>query len=224
MKTSSTNSNNLYFLTGGGEMSELIRSFDWLNTSLGAPEYWPQSLCTLLGIVLHSTFPMFLFWGEDLICFYNDAFRPSLGVNGKHPGIGKKGQEVWPEIWEFIGPLIEQVMTTAKPVWFEDQLLTFYRNGRMEEVYWTFSYSPAYGDNGKVNGVFVTCMETTEQVLFRKKVEKSEQRFRSLVESAPFPIGVYTGREMRIELANQAIDFEVWAGRISTLSFNAVIK
>ena len=120
-------------------MGELTRCYNWSQTSLGEPDNWSQSLKTTLGILLHSAFPMFLFWGKDLLCFYNDAFRPSLGVEGKHPALGKKGKDVWPEIWEFIGPLIEKVMTTGEPVWFEDQLVPFYRNGRMEDIYWTFS-------------------------------------------------------------------------------------
>src|ERR1700743_2882952 len=107
------------FLRGGGEMGRLTREFHWSTTVIGTPDQWPRSLRTTLGIVLHSAFPMFLFWGEDLICFYNDAFRPSLGANGKHPALGKKGKEVWPEIWGFIGPLISQVMSTGEPVWFE---------------------------------------------------------------------------------------------------------
>jgi hypothetical protein len=37
----------------------------------------------------------------------------------------KRGQEMWEDIWGFIGPLIEQVMTTGEPVWFEDQLVPF---------------------------------------------------------------------------------------------------
>ncbi|TSD67079.1 PAS domain S-box protein [Inquilinus sp. KBS0705] len=37
----------------------------------------------------------------------------------------------------------------------------------------------------------------------------SERMVRSIVASAPFPIGVYVGREMRIELANQSI-LDVW--------------
>lgn len=89
-------------------MGEITRNFDWSKTVLGAPEQWPQSLKTTLGIVLHSTFPMLLFWGDDLICFYNDAFRPSLGVDGKHPAQGKRGQVMWAEIWDFIGPLIRR--------------------------------------------------------------------------------------------------------------------
>lgn len=160
------------FIEGGGEAGELILNYDWSQSPIGCIDGWPQSLRIALGNMLHSAFPMFLFWGPDLICFYNDAYRPSLGKNGKHPAIGKPGREVWPEIWDFIGPLIEQVLATAQPVWFEDRLVPIYRNGKLEDVYWTFSYSPAYNDDGKVNGMLVTCMETTKTVFARRKIEK----------------------------------------------------
>lgn len=173
------------FLRGGGEMGSLMRSHDWANTSLGSPDTWPQSLRTTLGIMLHSAFPMFLFWGDELTCFYNDACQSSLGTSGRHPAIGKPGRAVWPEIWGFIGPIIEQVMTSTEPVWYEDQLLPIYRNGRLEDVYWTFSYSPAYGDGGRVNGVFVACVETTEAVMSRHKLAESETHFRQLTDTVP---------------------------------------
>ncbi|CAG4990401.1 Adaptive-response sensory-kinase SasA [Dyadobacter sp. CECT 9275] len=154
-------------------MGDLIFTHDWTNTPLGTIDKWPRSLRTTLGIMLHSAFPMFLFWGKDRICFYNDAYRPSLGVSGKHPAIGKPAQEVWPEIWEFIGDLISTVYVTGVPQWFQDKLVPIYRNGRIEDVYWTFSYSPAYGDDGQIGGVLVTCMETTSTVLARKQIEET---------------------------------------------------
>ncbi len=145
-------------------MGELTRSFDWSESPIGAMDTWPQSLAITLGNVLHSGFPMFLFWGDELTCFYNDAFRPSLGANGKHPALGRKGREVWAEIWNFVGPLIEGVLETGEPVWFENQLIPFYRNGRIEDIYWTFSYSQVLNDEGIPGGVLVTCMETTDTV------------------------------------------------------------
>lgn len=152
-------------------------SYDWSGTVIGPIDNWPTSLVITLGNILHSSFPMFLFWGDDLLCFYNDAYRPSLGIDGKHPAIGRKGSDIWPEIWDFIGPIISQVMTTGKAVWFEDQLLPIYRNGNLEEVYWTFSYSPAFGDDYIICGVLVTCMETTQAVLGRQHIaEIVEQR------------------------------------------------
>src|SRR5205085_11589255 len=94
------NNSEIQFLSGGGEMGRLIREKDWSKTSLGIPQSWPQSLRTTLSILLNSKFPMFLFWGSDLTCFYNDAYRPSLGKEGKHPGIlGGRAEVYWAEIW-----------------------------------------------------------------------------------------------------------------------------
>lgn len=150
---------------GGGEMGEIIRSHNWAASAVGPVDSWPQSLKTSLSIILHSKFPMFLFWGKQLTCFYNDAYRPSLGNNGKHPhAIGMPGEQVWPETWPAIKPLIDQVLSGGEATWSEDQLLPIYRNGCMEDVYWTFSYSPVMDESGQPCAVFVTCSETTVKV------------------------------------------------------------
>ena len=108
---------------------------------------------------------MFLFWGPQLTCFYNDSYRPSLGNEGKHPGIlGLSAEKAWPEIWDQIGPLIEQVQTNKEAIWMEDALIPIFRNKKIENVYWTFSYSPIFDRGGHTSGVFVTCMETTQKV------------------------------------------------------------
>ncbi len=174
------------FLAGGGEMGLLTRSKDWSNTQVGDPDHWPQSLRTTVSILLNSKFPMFLFWGPELICFYNDAYRPSLGEHGKHPDIlGKPAMDAWPEIWDTIKPLIDQVMSGGEATWSEEQLIPIYRNGKIEDVYWTFSYSPVRDESGKPAAVFVTCTETTEKVITRKKNEELEKEFRQLADSLP---------------------------------------
>ena len=149
---------------------------------------------------------MFLFWGPDLICFYNDAYRPSLGNNGKHPSIlGMRAEEGWSEIWHIIYPLIEQVMTGGEATWSEDQLIPIFRNGKIEDVYWTFSYSPVKDESGKVGGVFVTCNESTSKVLNIKMTEASANSFRNLVMQAPVPTAVFKGADFVIELANDEV-------------------
>lgn len=194
---------NYDFLANGGEMGKLTRAKDWSKTSVGTIENWPQSLRTTLGILLNSKFPMFLFWGQDHICFYNDAYRPSLGNNGKHPSIlGEKGAEYWPEIWDFIKPLIDQVLQKGEATWHENQLLPIYRNGKMEDVYWTFSYSPVNDENGKTNGVLVICNETTNQILTQKKLAESERRFRNTVKQLPLGICILKGEDLVVEMAN----------------------
>lgn len=171
MEISSRGSNRHLFLQSGGEMGEIILQYNWSTSSLGPIEQWPRSLQSTLGNILHSAFPMFLFWSDDLICFYNDAYRPSLGQNGKHPAIGKKAKEVWPEIWSNIEPMIHQAMFQGTATWKEDEQVSMYRNGKLEDAYWTYSYSPAFAEEGKICGVLVTCMETTERVLARREIE-----------------------------------------------------
>ena len=176
--------NDLQFLSGGGEMGELTRAKDWSKTTVGDPENWPQSLRTTLSILLNSKFPMFLFWGPELICFYNDAYRPSLGKEGKHPDIlGGRGEDFWKEIWHIIKPLIDQVLAGGEATWSEDQLIPIYRNGKIEDVYWTFSYSPVNDESGKSAGVFVTCNETTGKVNTLKELEESKNQLEFAIEA-----------------------------------------
>ena len=187
-------------------MGELTRQYDWSKTALGTPDQWPQSLRTTVGILLHSAFPTFLAWGRDsLICFYNDAFRPSLGDQGVHPAIGQSYPAVWPEVWDFVEPLFQQVLDQGQTVYFENQLVPIQRNGQLEEVYWTFSYSPAYDDTGEVNGVFVTCWETTNAVLAQQQTQASEVKFRSLIEEAPVSTCLFVGPELRIDVVNEVM-------------------
>ncbi|MFN8310636.1 MAG: PAS domain S-box protein [Chitinophagales bacterium] len=176
---------NYPFLSGGGEMGERTRQKDWSKHSLGIPSSWPHNLRLTLGILLNSGFPMFLFWGKDHICFYNDAYRPSLGNNGKHPDIlGAKAEQAWPEIWDTIEPLITSVITTGKPTWSEDQLIPIYRNGHIEEVYWTFSYSAVNNQEGVAEGVLVTCYETTEKVKSSAELRERDEQLQFAIDAA----------------------------------------
>lgn len=183
----------------------LIRSKDWTETLVGHQSAWPQSLRTALSIMLGSRFPMFLWWGPDLICFYNDAYRPSLGKAGKHPDIlGQRAEEAWVEIWPIIKPLIDQVLAVGESTWSEDQLIPIYRNGTVENVWWTFSYSPVNDESGSVAGVFVTCVETTEKVNNFRGLQASDQRFKNLIRESNIGIVVLSGKDIIVEIVNEA--------------------
>src|SRR5689334_16869045 len=93
------------FLSGGGELGALMRSRNWSATPLGSPETWPQALKTAIRIVLTSRQPMFVWWGEQLINLYNDAYKSIVG--GKHPAaLGQPARVVWQEIWDQVWPRV----------------------------------------------------------------------------------------------------------------------
>lgn len=159
------------------EMSALVGATDWSAGPLGDPRHWPQSLRTAVGICLSSRFPILLWWGPELVMIYNDAYRPMLGQS-KHPrALGAPGREIWTEIWDFIGPMLGQVMAGGGATWSADQLLVLDRNGYPEECYFTFSYSPITDESGGVGGVFCAVTETTERVV-------GERRLATLAEMA----------------------------------------
>ncbi len=173
------------FLARGGEMGKLIRSKNWDSHPLGNPDEWPPSLLTSLSIILNAKFPMFLWWGPELYSFYNDAYRPSLGNEGKHPTIlGQPAKKAWPEIWDIISPLIKQVLNGGESTWSEDQLIPIYRNGKIEDVYWTYSYSPVYSGKTHPAGVMVTCNETTEKVVTFQKLEKINNQLQFAIDAS----------------------------------------
>ncbi|TKT90411.1 PAS domain-containing sensor histidine kinase [Dyadobacter frigoris] len=191
-------------------MGELTQNFDWETSPVGKPSTWPQSLRTIVSMILLSKFPMFLWWGQELVQFYNDAYRPSLGNDGKHPrALGQRGEECWPEIWPTIKPLIDQVMTTGVATWNENQLIPIFLNGRIEDVYWTFGYSAVLDDAGQIGGVLVVCQEITQMVIAKKALEQSENRFRSIIEQAPLAVCLLNGPELEIGVGNDSI-FKVW--------------
>lgn len=181
------NTSDYYFLQNGGETAELIRNIDWENHSLGTPEKWPENLKNTIATIVSSKFPMFLWWGDDLIQFYNDSYRPSFGNEGKHPkAMGQKGIDCWPEIWDFIFPLITKVLSTGESVWYDDLLLPIFRNGQMEDVYWTFSYSPIRDDSRQIKGVLVICNETTEKVNNSIQLTQNRDELEFAINAAEF--------------------------------------
>ncbi len=165
------------FLDGGGTMGALMREFPWHSHPMGAPEDWPVSLRIALRILLTTEHPVFIWWGPEHRCFYNDGYSRSIGPE-KHPAIlGARAAEAWAEIWDVVGPQISYVMEGRGSTWHENQLIPIIRHGRREDVYWTYSYSPiddATAPHG-VGGVLVLCTETTTQV-------QSEQRQAFLVQ------------------------------------------
>jgi PAS domain S-box-containing protein len=159
----------LSFLAGGGVAGQAARAVDWSRTPLGPPQAWPQSLKTMVGVMLQSRHPMFLWWGPELVQLYNDGYLPRFG-DGKHPAaMGQRAPECWHEIWPIISSQIDDVVNGRGSSWNEDQLVPFRRNGRLEEVYWSHGYSPVPDDDGRVGGVLAVCTETTRRVIAERR-------------------------------------------------------
>ena len=181
-------------------MGARIRAHDWSATPLGPPGQWPQALKTAVGLVAASKFPMFLVWGPELRFLYNDAYIDVLGA--KHPAaLGHAFEDIWADIWEDIEPLVRRALAGEATFW-ENLPLTVTRKGYEEPTWFTFSYSPLRGDAGDVEGMFCTCVETTDTVLAERRRVDEAERLRGLFDRAPGFMAVLRGPDHVFEMMN----------------------
>jgi signal transduction histidine kinase/CheY-like chemotaxis protein len=151
----------------GGETGRMIANHDWSASPIGAPESWPQSLRSVVGLQLSSKFPMFVAWGPELTFLYNDAYAEILG--SKHPqAFGARFFDVWAEIWPDIAPLIDAALA-GQASYHEDLPLVVRRRGYDERAWFTFSYSPVLDESGRPAGMLATVSETTAKVLAEQR-------------------------------------------------------
>jgi signal transduction histidine kinase/response regulator RpfG family c-di-GMP phosphodiesterase len=159
----------LTFLAGGGEVGMRMRLRDWSETPLGDPRGWPQSLKTIVRVMLDSRYAMWMLWGPELTFFCNDAYLPTVGLK-RDWVLGARSDRVWEEIWPDIGPRIQQVLTHGTATWDEALQLFLERSGFLEETYHTFSYSPVYDDDSHIAGMLCVVTEVTDRVIGERRL------------------------------------------------------
>ena len=201
----------LQFLDHAGEMAERIRGFSWNSHPLGPPEHWPQPLKFALDMALASSFPAALYWGAEMYLLYNDAWAPIPA--DRHPwALGRPGAEVWADIWDVVGPQMAEVMETGQGFAIYDQMLPMERNGRPQETWWNYSFTPIRDAEGRVLGVLNQGNETTRAVLAERARLAEVERMREFFHQAPGAVALLHGPDHIFEIANPAY-LELVGGR-----------
>ena len=181
-------------------MGARMRAHDWSASPLGPPQGWPQALRAVVALMINSRFPMFVAWGPQLGFLYNDPYAEILG--GKHPdALGRRFEDIWGEIWGDISPLIDAALS-GEASFREDLPLLMNRKGYAEQTWFTFSYSPVRGDDGRIAGMFCACAETTGKVLAEAELKAERDQLSEMFEQAPGFIAMLEGPEHRFSLAN----------------------
>jgi PAS domain S-box-containing protein len=154
-------------------MGALMREMPWRVHVPASHADWAPELQVAVSLMLNSKFPMFLLWGAERACLYNDGYIPILGK--RHPAaLGMPYRDVWPEIWDQIDPLIQRA-TSGEAVFFDSLPLTVERYGHSERAYFTFSYSPLYDSQGDIKGMVCICMEATDQVAAMEDLQSNRE-------------------------------------------------
>jgi PAS domain S-box-containing protein len=179
----------------------MLRQFDWPRSPLGDPASWPGPLRTVLELMLNSNTAMFLAWGPQRTFLYNDAYLPVLGA--KHPrALARPMEESWGEVWGEIAPLLGRTFE-GESLQFTRRRFSIARNGRLEQAWFDFSYTPVYVDKGEVGGALCVLTEVTQQVQVEHALQQQADQLEQLFEDAPGFMALLRGPEHRFELANK---------------------
>ncbi|WP_431862528.1 PAS domain-containing hybrid sensor histidine kinase/response regulator [Azospirillum sp.] len=172
----------------GGTMGALIRAYDWHRTPLGAIDWWPQSLRTVVDLMLAARQPVYIAWGPELTSLYNDHCIPILGT--KHPGcLGKPYREVWAETWDEYRGIVQATMA-GEAQHFVDQPIALDGRPGLSMSWFTFSWTPLHDEAGAVAGFFAAATETTAKIRMEETLRasreealrRSEERLRRAME------------------------------------------
>lgn len=77
------------------------------------------------------------------------------------------------------------------------------RDGIPGTYYYDFTYKPIRDESGEVYAILQMAADVTEQIMSRQRLEESESKLRSIVDTAPVAIGLFMGRDLIIENPNQ---------------------
>lgn len=191
-------------------MRERIETHDWSATPLGDRAHWPAHLRATVDLMVGHGFPMIVLWGPELIQIYNDGYAEIMA--DKHPGgLGMPTQRCWPEVWHINGPIYDQVWA-GQTLTFRDKLYPLVRNGRLDDVWFTITYSPLRGSEGAIEGILVTMFEITAEHQQRRERElaeleqrRSEQRLALAFKLLPVGIAII-GADGEVVMSNDVMD------------------
>jgi len=186
---SDSNQRASFFLNGESEMTKLVNEKNWSQTPIGNINTWPASLKSLVGTMLENPLPTYLAWGKYHTQIYNDAYIPILGLP-KHPAaLGQSTKDTFIEHWETVSGMFDQVLA-GKPIIVKDGHYQLYRNGYLEDCYFDLAYSPIRIEDGTIEGVLVTLMETTNLKKALDSLTESESRFKLMAENSDILIAL----------------------------------
>lgn len=157
----------------GGNMGKMMRSHDWNATPLGVVSSWASSLRTVINLALSCNQPVCVWWGKELIQFYNDAYSELQGATDHPKAVGESTLGLWGESNKVMEPIFQAVREKGDTIEVKKQLVLINRQGYQEECYFNYTYSPITEETGMIGGVYCQGTEVTGEVV-------AERRWRSL--------------------------------------------
>jgi hypothetical protein len=144
-------------------MSDHVRNFrsiDWAATSLGPMKSWSLQLRCIVNMMMNDHNPAVLFWGDEVIMIYNEAYIQLISL--LHPCMGQSARVAASTYWPLFQPIVDHIYATGETVSNRDMPLFLDRHGFLEETFFSFQFIPVLDSDGHVSGFYQPLVETTK--------------------------------------------------------------
>ena len=148
---------------------QFARSIDWASTSLGPIDAWGPDLRQMCNLIMASPHPAAMYWGDDLVAIYNEAYIMLAGQ--KHPALmGQNYSVAWAEIWDDVKDVFANAKLTGEATMKDDDGLFIKRSNYLEETYFSWSIIPMVGGDGTVMGLYNPAFEKTRRKIAERRM------------------------------------------------------
>ena len=143
-----------------------------------------ESELVLNNLIRQAPIGICIIRAEDLmIQVVNDAYLELVGKQRRE----FEDRTIWdavPEAAESYAPVMNSVITTGETFFAKEHEILLVRNGVPEFIFIDFVYEPVRDFDGTINAVMAICIEVTDKVVARRRIEDTEERGRLAIEAA----------------------------------------
>ncbi|WP_428330061.1 PAS domain-containing protein [Mucilaginibacter sp.] len=159
------------------------------------------------NLVRDATVGIVLLTGTDLhVSIVNDVYGALIGRTASELD-SRRLFDVIPEAEAVFRPVIERVRDSGKPLYLYDQPYLVYKDGAAIEGFLNLIYQPYREANGSISGVMILCQDVTSQVTAKREMEKSEARFKFLLNAIPQQVWTATA-DGALNYVNQVVSVD----------------
>ncbi|MBD3583004.1 PAS domain-containing protein [Flavobacterium selenitireducens] len=137
---------------------------------------------------------------------YSPQIMEWFGVDRSNLSLADLLKKIHPEDVPIVGETLRQVVSDNNPRHDITFRVPDIATGKVRYLRSIGQLQIEEGNAVALSGII---QDVSNIIRSRHEIEQSEQRLRSVIAAAPFPIGIYIGREMRVAVANKALT-DVW--------------
>lgn len=179
-----------------------------------------QTHTTLRNLLSQAPVAMALYSGREHIIELANKAMCEFWDKDPSQVLGKSLFEVLPEAEaQGFRAVLDKVLDTGERAAFNEVPVQLANKGQARTLVYNLLFEALRHEDGSIYGIMGIATDVTDAVMARKRIEESERRYRTFIDSTEVATAVYEGFDMTIKMANDAM-IRLWGKDRSVIGKN----